>query len=88
MAHLVDLAIARRQTMSSDTQSDLFSDRPRSIEVAGPELVALLDSLRHAGAIVHAIDAICNATWRLSVHWPNEPEKGKRVTPSVHYVCR
>jgi hypothetical protein len=49
-------------------------ERPTRLELSGHELLTELPRLQGQGATALAMVAICNARWRLTLHWP-EPEQ-------------
>ena len=56
--------------MKSALQAELFDvEQPRVMECAGPELGALLASLRERGAVVLGMTSICVSSWRISLEW-------------------
>jgi hypothetical protein len=56
-------------------QPTLFDrEQPSAVECSGPELGALLASLRERGAVVLGMTSICVSSWRLSLDWPDAPK--------------
>ena len=63
-------------------QPGLFdSGFPRSIECNGGELAGVIADLKARGAVVLGMAAICNATYRLALHWPNEAQSAFSSNP-------
>jgi hypothetical protein len=63
-------------------QPGLFdSEFPRSIECVGGELLPLIADLKARGAVVLGMTAICNANYRLALHWPNQAQSAFSSNP-------
>lgn len=58
-----------------NTHPGLFDlDRPRQVEVAGPELAGVLADLKRRGAHVSGMLSVNNSGWRLTIEWPDPPK--------------
>jgi len=58
--------------MMDTKQPTLFDQlQPRSLEVAGGDLVAVLKSLKERGAHVIGMVSVNNSGWQLSIEWPD-----------------
>jgi hypothetical protein len=55
-----------------DTKQPTLFDRlqPRSLEVSGGDLIAVLKSLKVRGAHVSGMVSMNNSGWRLTIEWP------------------
>jgi hypothetical protein len=64
------------------------TERPTSLDCDGPALLTLLESLRQRGAVVHRLDVVCNASWRLWLHWPAKPRdhRGEQATMARNVI--
>jgi hypothetical protein len=61
------------------SQFELFDrSQPAAVECSGPELGALLASLRERGAVVLGMASVCVSRWRLSLGWTTQ--KARRQT--------
>jgi hypothetical protein len=64
--------------VKSALQPTLFDhEQPSVMECSGPELCALLASLRNRGCIVLGMTSICVSRWRLSLDWPDTTSGAK-----------
>lgn len=54
-------------------QPSLFDQlQPRSLDVAGGDLIAVIRSLKEHGAHVSGMVSTSNSGWRLTVEWPQQ----------------
>jgi hypothetical protein len=56
-----------------DTKQPTLFDQlqPRSLEVAGGDLVGVLKSLQARGAHVSGMASVNNSGWRITIEWPD-----------------
>jgi hypothetical protein len=54
-------------------QVSLFDQlQPRSLEVAGGDLIGVIKSLKERGAHVSGMTSMNTSGWRLTIEWPQE----------------
>ena len=59
--------------MNAPKQPGLFdAEKPTSVECAGGELAGLIADLESRGCVVLGMTAVCNATYRLALRWPDQ----------------